>query len=97
MRRKCDPLVGAAPSCNDLCDGSSQFAEDIKINFESFPFYECFAALWFMMNHPVLPPNPGPGQTGAGEMNLVTISFNEANCNVTECSVNYCCCIAYYH
>ena len=93
MRRNCDPAQGIAPTCSDLCNSQSQFADDIETNFQAFSGYDCFAALWFMMNHPVLPPNPGPGQTGAGEMNLVTISFN--NCNVTDCSVNYCCCVAH--
>ena len=62
---------------------------------KSFDNYYCDAALWFMMNHPVLAPNPGPGQPDAGKMNLVTISFNTNGCNATDCSVNYCCCRAY--
>ena len=94
VRRHCDPAQGEAPSCNALCHEESQFAKSLRAQFGDFDEIACGASLWFMMDHPVLAANPGPGQTDAGKMNLVTISFNHANCDVTDCSVNYCCCVA---
>ena len=71
------------------------FASGLADNFQPFGTYECDAALWFMMDHPILAPNPGPGQSYAGKMNLVTISFPPAGCGATDRSVNYYCCVGY--
>ena len=95
MRRNCDPAVGTAPSCDDLCGVGSAFASELADKFQPLGGYDCDAALWLMMDHPVLAPNPGPGQSDAGTMNLVTISFPTAGCGVTDCSVNYCCCVGF--
>ena len=86
VRRDCDE--GVAPSCSDICrnvTGLYTIEKDVFVNN-----IECFGALWVMMDHPVLAPNPGPGQSDAGLLNLVTISYDQ--CSATDCRANYCCC-----
>ena len=96
VRRECDPGVGAAPSCATICGPGSQFATSVAASFpdKMLDGFGCYATFWFMLDHPVLAPNPGPGQTDAGLLGMVTVSFGAsfAACAVTDCGVNYCCC-----
>ena len=96
VRRDCDD-PGAANTCSALCGNGSTFASSVTASFpsENLDEYNCAGALWFWNDHPVLPPNPGPNQTGAGLLNLVTISYDAATgCAATDCGPNYCCCFA---
>ena len=95
VRRNCD-LVTSNQTCNDICVTGSTFATSIDARFPDARFsnFECTGAVWLMMDHPVLAPNPGPGQTDAGLLNMVTISYD--NCENTDCGPSYCCCVAYF-
>ena len=98
VRRDCDD-PGAANTCDALCGIGSTFASSVTASFpsENLDEFNCVGALWVWNDHPVLPPNPGPGQTGTGQLNLVTISWDEATgCGQTDCGPNYCCCEAVY-
>ena len=94
IRQDCNPAEGVAPSCDDICseDRFATVIADLYDPLEPVYINICQGALWVMMDHPVLPPNPGPGQTGAGLLNLVTISYDK--CDATGCGPNYCCCAA---
>ena len=93
VRRDCDPAEGMAETCDEICGNVTGF--DTIINDIYPPPHDllevkCKGALWVMMDHPVLAPNPGPGQSDAGLLNLVTISYDQ--CDATDCRANYCCC-----
>ena len=94
VRRDCDPAAGPAPSCDFICGAESEFRDGVDAYFPevNLATHCCDGALWLMMDHPILAPNPGPGQTGAGLLNMVTISYDK--CDATDCGPNYCCCIA---
>ena len=89
VRRNCDPAEGMAETCDEIC-GKDIYPPDYVLILE----VGCKGALWVMMDHPVLAPNPGPGQSDAGLLNLVTISYDQ--CNATDCGANYCCCEAIF-
>ena len=90
VRRDCS----SSASCYDICGPGSSFATSINATFPEVEFdgFTCIGGVWVMMDHPVLEPNPGPGQTDAGLLNLVTISYSYDRCNATGCGPNYCCC-----
>ena len=92
VRRDCS----SSSSCDDICGPDSFFATSIKATFPEMVLdgFTCRGGVWVMMDHPVLEPNPGPGQTDAGLLNLVTISYSYDRCNATGCGPNYCCCSA---
>ena len=98
VRRDCDPAKGVAPSCDEICEKvQTGFDTIVKDYYPPDSLAEvsevgCNVALWVMMDHPVLAPNPGPGQSDAGLLNLVTISYEQ--CETTDCGANYCCCEA---
>ena len=95
VRRDCDPAEGMAETCDEICrnvTGFDQIAKDLYGPDFYVNEVGCKGALWVMMDHPVLAPNPGPGQSDAGLLGLVTISYDK--CNATDCGVNYCCCEA---
>ena len=90
VRRNCE--FAPNQTCNDICGPESAFATSIEANFPDLdiPAYICLGALWLMLDHPILAPNPGPGKTDAGLLNMVTISYDD--CEDTGCGPNYCCC-----
>ena len=93
VRRDCDPAEGMAETCDEICwnvTGFETIIDDIYPRVHGLLEVACKGALWVMMDHPVLAPNPGPGQSDAGLLNLVTISYDQ--CNATDCGANYCCC-----
>ena len=92
VRRDCS----SSASCDDICGAGSSFATSINATFPDALLYgfSCKGGVWVMMDHPVLEPNPGPGQTDAGLLNLVTISYSSDGCSATGCGPNYCCCEA---
>ena len=93
VRRDCDPAEGAATTCDEICGNVTGFdpiAKDFYGPSCDVNEVGCKGALWVMMDHPVLAPNPGPGQSDAGLLNLVTISYDQ--CDATDCGANYCCC-----
>ena len=92
VRRDCS----SSASCDDICGPGSSFATSISATFPEVDLsdFSCKGCVWVMMEHPVLEPNPGPGQTDAGLLNLVTISYSRDRCNATDCGPNYCCCAA---
>ena len=95
VRRDCDPAEGMAETCDEIClnvTGFDPIAKDFHGPNYSVYMINCNGALWVMMDHPVLAPNPGPGQSDAGLLNLVTISYDK--CDATDCGANYCCCEA---
>ena len=91
VRRDCE--VDPNTTCDVICGNDSTFATEIVARFPEVNTFQCKGALWFMMDHPILAPNPGPGQTDAGKLNMVTISYDK--CDATGCGPNYCCCNAY--
>ena len=93
VRRDCE--VDPSTTCDDICGINSTFATEIDARFPEVNTFYCKGALWFMMDHPILAPNPGPGQTDAGKLNMVTISYDK--CDATGCGPNYCCCYAYMY
>ena len=90
VRRNCDD-----PTCHDLCGQNSTFAASMVSAFSQVNGFNCVGGLWFWMEHPILSPNPGPGQTDAGSLNMVTISYDHHVCSATGCEPNYCCCMAF--
>ena len=93
VRRDCDPEEGMAETCDEICGNVTGFEtiiDDIYPPVHGLLEVACKGALWVMMDHPVLAPNPGPGQSDAGLLSLVTISYDQ--CNATDCGANYCCC-----
>ena len=73
-------------------DISDRFPEEGLIDF-----FSCFGGMWMWPDHPILAPNQGPGQTDAGLLNLVTISYGPETASLyaaNECGPNYCCCAA---
>ena len=99
VRRDCsNTSEGAAPTCEDMCQIGTPFGTSIKTNFPDVHNSFCSGAIWVWMEHPELAPNPGPGQTDPGKLNLVTISYDAATgCPwpANDCGPNYCCCYAY--
>ena len=91
VRRDCE--VNPSTTCDDICGHNSTFAAEIGARFPEVDSFSCKGALWLMLNHPILAPNPGPGQTDAGKLNMVTISYEK--CDATGCGPNYCCCYAF--
>ena len=98
VRRNCgDPGAGEPPTCDVICGPGSQFATNITGRFPdaSLNSFFCINALWVMMDHSRLEPNPGPGQPDAGLLNLVTVSHANGCADTgSDCGPNYCCCIA---
>ena len=95
VRRDCDPAVGMAETCDEICGNVTGFDPIAKDFYGPEHFVSevgCTGALWVMMDPPVLAPNPGPGQSDAGLLGLVTISYDQ--CNDIQCGANYCCCEA---
>ena len=98
VRRDCsNPTPGAAPPCLEICAVGSQFAMDISDRFpgEGLNLFNCYGGMWMWLDHPILAPNPGPGQTDSGLLNLVTISHDPKTACLyaaNECGPNYCCC-----
>ena len=97
VRWNCDPGEDEPPSCDIICGPESTFHISIAALFPEANLDRsiCSGALWVMMDHPILAPNPGPGQTDAGQMNMVTISYTADKCADMGCGPNYCCCAAY--
>ena len=97
VRRNCDPGENNPPPCDVICGPSSAFYTSITARFPeaNIDRSNCFGSLWVMPNHPILAPNPGPGQTDAGLLNMVTISYAADKCDDVGCGPNYCCCRAY--
>ena len=93
VRRDCE--VDPNTTCNDICGINSTFAAEIDARFPEVNNFFCKGALWFMLDHPILASNPGPGQTDAGKLSMVTISYNKFHCFDTGCGPNYCCCYAF--
>ena len=93
VRRDCE--VDPSTTCDDICGENSTFAAEMVAQFPEkvWTTFYCEGALWFMMNHPILAENPGPGQTDAGKLNMVTISYDK--CDATGCGPNYCCCYVF--
>ena len=91
VRRDCE--VDPSTTCDDICNINSTLAQEIYARFPEVNIVDCKGALWLMLDHPILAPNPGPGQTDAGKLNMVTISYDK--CDATGCGPNYCCCYAY--
>ena len=91
VRRDCE--VDPSTTCDDICGYNSTFAGEIDARFSEMDVVNCKGALLLMLDHPILAPNPGPGQTDAGKLNMVTISYDK--CDATGCGPNYCCCVAY--
>ena len=100
VRRDCsDPTPGAARPCVEICLIGRPFAMNISDLFpgEGLNYFNCYGGIWIWPDHPILAPNPGPGQTDAGLLNLVTISYNSQTACLyaaNECGPNYCCCSA---
>ena len=96
VRRNCDPEEDNPQPCDIICGTNSTFYNSIAARFpEAIDRSNCRGALWVMMDHPILAPNPGPGQTDAGLLNMVSISYAADKCDDVGCGPNYCCCSAY--
>ena len=100
VRRDCEDRddSGAVTTCATICiDPTYPFRKTVLERAAEFPdqmydYFDCFAGLWIWPDHPTLGHNPGPGQTDAGLLNLVTISYDrDAARSATDCGPNYCC------
>ena len=82
--------------CDDICGFNGTFANEIKASLPNATLtgFGCTGGLWVWFDHPMLAPNPGPGQTDPGLLNMVTISYGSSSCFNTGCGPNYCCCFA---
>ena len=105
VRRDCEAKddSGAAITCQTICSNSTYpFRMTVlermdEFSDQTYNFFNCFAGLWIWPDHPTLAQNPGPGQTDAGLLNMISISYDgAAACPATGCGPNYCCCLAAY-
>ena len=103
VRRDCEAKddSGAAITCQTICTNPTYpFSMTVLERMDELPdqtygFFDCFGGLWIWPDQPTLAPNPGPGQTDAGLLNMATISYGDAAaCTATDCGPNYCCCLA---
>ena len=92
VRRDC--VGDENTTCENICHYTSTFRDEMEASFPSLSTFGCRGGVWVWFDHPVLAPNPGPGQTDSGLLNMVTISYGASSCTDTGCGPNYCCCFA---